>query len=138
MQSGSTRVGINVGGCVIPLAVAIERAIGVPNSAWFPLTGAIGLVALLSYLLARPVAGQGIVLPWPLPGLLGAALGLSLSPEHPVVVAYVAGVVGPLLGADLLHLPQLTRLGAVRAGIGGEGPFDGLLWSGLLASYLAF
>lgn len=130
-------IGVNVGGCLIPLAIAGDRAARLPTWAWGPLLGAVVLVALVCFATARPVAGRGIVLPWMLPGLLGAALGLSLVPARAAAVAYVAGVVGPLLGAELPHLRRLAHHGAARAGIGGAGAFDGLLWSGLLAACMA-
>lgn len=130
-------IGVNVGGCLIPLAIACERALRLPSGAWGPLLAAVAMVALACFATARPVADRGIVLPWMLPGLLGAALALSLVPARAVAVAYVSGTFGPLLGAELPHLRRLGRLGAARVGIGGAGAFDGLLWSGLLAACLA-
>jgi uncharacterized membrane protein len=131
------RLGVNVGGCLIPLAVAGQQALRMPSSAWSAVVAATTVVALACYGLARPVAGRGLLLPWALPGLLGAALALVLAPARAPGVAYVAGTVGPLLGADLPHLPRLVQLGAARMAIGGGGVFDGLIWSGVLAVCLA-
>ncbi len=132
------RVGVNVGGCLVPLAVAIERGLRLSPDAFRPLAVATVLVAGLSFLLARPVADRGVVLAWPLTGLFGAALGLTLGrgSGSTAIFAYFAGLVGPLIGAELPYWPALVRLGAVRAAIGGGGAYDGLLWSGLLAALL--
>ena len=48
---------------------------------------AVGVVTLVSYSLARTVSGRGVLLPWALPGLLGAALALVLTPTRAPGVA---------------------------------------------------
>ncbi len=75
--------------------------------------------------------------PWLLPGMLAASLALVLTPNIAPRLAFLAAVVGSFLGADLLTLSAIARLGAFRAVLGGGGPFDGLLWTGLLAALLA-
>ena len=130
-------VSLNLGGGLIPLGLAVYEAGRLPSSLAGRFLIATAAVAVMSYLLARPVPGRGIVLPWILPALLGAALALILARTHAQSVAFSAGTLGTFVGADLLHLPSLTRIGAVRMGIGGDGPFDGLLWSGLLAAGMA-
>lgn len=42
-----------------------------------------------------------------------------------------------LIAADLLHLRDIRRLGALFASIGGAGSFDGIFISGLVAVLLA-
>jgi uncharacterized membrane protein len=52
-------------------------------------------------------------------------------------VAFVAGVFGPLIGADLLHPRDITRV--ATSGVsssGGAETFDGMVLSGLIAAYL--
>jgi len=44
---------------------------------------------------------------------------------------------GPLIGADLLHLDDIEAIGAGVASIGGAGTFDGIVLSGLAATVLA-
>src|SRR5262249_40016931 len=51
----SAHLGVNVGGCLIPLAVAGQQTAVMPASSWGPLAAATGLVALLCYSVARPV-----------------------------------------------------------------------------------
>ena len=47
------------------------------------------------------------------------------------------GWVGSLVGADLLHLSDVRRIGTGMASIGGAGTFDGIVLSGIIAAYLA-
>jgi uncharacterized membrane protein len=52
-------------------------------------------------------------------------------------LAYAGGSLGVLIGADLLNLGKLQRLGAPVASIGGAGTFDGIFVTGLFAVLLA-
>jgi uncharacterized membrane protein len=45
---------------------------------------------------------------------------------------------GTLIGADLLHLREITKLGAPLASIGGAGIFDAILLSGIIAVLLSY
>jgi uncharacterized membrane protein len=62
--------------------------------------------------------------------------GPGETPYRPPV-AFVAGVLGPLVGADLLHLRDITRVPVGILSIGGAGTFDGIVLSGFLATLLA-
>ncbi|HEV2170401.1 MAG TPA: DUF1614 domain-containing protein, partial [Candidatus Binatus sp.] len=59
------------------------------------------------------------------------------SQNHRDAVAYISGVLGTLVGADLLNLRNLTDLGAPVASIGGAGTFDGIFMTGIVAVLLA-
>jgi uncharacterized membrane protein len=48
-------------------------------------------------------------------------------------LAYIAGTLGCLIGADLLNLHRLAGLGAPIASIGGAGTFDGIFFTGIAA-----
>jgi uncharacterized membrane protein len=52
-------------------------------------------------------------------------------------VAYVSGVLGTLIGADLGHLKDISKSGPKIASIGGAGTFDGIFLSGIIAAILA-
>jgi uncharacterized membrane protein len=82
------------------------------------LAGAIFLNVVVCYRLARPVRGVGILMPGLIPPL-------------------IAGTLGPLIGADLLHLRQVERMDTGIVSIGGAGTFDGILLSGIVALYLS-
>ena len=62
---------------------------------------------------------------------------IVLAPGSAIVIAYVSGVLGALIGADLLNLPKIPKLGAPVASIGGAGTFDGVFLSGIIAVVLA-
>jgi uncharacterized membrane protein len=62
---------------------------------------------------------------------------LLLSRAHAAPLAYIAGSLGTLVGADLLNLPLVAQLGAPVMSIGGAGTFDGIFVTGLLAVLLA-
>lgn len=133
-------IALNVGGCVIPLLIVMYQLmrLGSSDAAVFPaLLLACALNTAACYLMARPVAGLGILLPIFVPGCLAALLALFLAPAHAPGVAFCAGVLGPLIGADLLHLRDLGRRGAGLLSIGGAGTFDGIVISGFLAVMLS-
>jgi uncharacterized membrane protein len=135
-----TIIAVNVGGCVIPVGLAIYELAHLATLGWHLLTAAatgsmINIVAC--YILARPVPGVGIVLPGLVPPLIAATVALILAPEHAPPVAFVAGVTGPLVGADVLHLKGIGKNAVGRASIGGAGTFDGIVLSGIVAAYLA-
>ena len=94
-------------------------------------------MALITRLVARPVKGVGIVTPAFLPPIVAAITAVLFAPGAPVVIAYVSGVLGTLIGADLLNLHRITQLGAPVASIGGAGTFDGVFLSGIIAVILA-
>lgn len=52
------------------------------------------------------------------------------------IIAYVAGTLGTLIGADLLNLKKIPELGASVASIGGAGTFDGIFLTGIVAVLL--
>jgi len=63
---------------------------------------------------------------------------LLLAPAEAPPVAFIAGVLGPLIGADLLHLKDIDKIATTGiASIGGAGTFDGIVLSGIAAAYLA-
>jgi uncharacterized membrane protein len=92
---------------------------------------------VVCFRIARPVPGLGITMPAFVPPLIAASFSLLLIPDFAPPVAFVAGVLGPLIGADLLHLKEVVRISPGVASIGGAGTFDGIVLSGLAASLLA-
>jgi uncharacterized membrane protein len=134
----ATIVAVNVGGCVIPASLATyEALLLVQNGSAAALAGAVLLNVFVCYGVARPVAGVGILVPGLVPPICAALSALLLAPEQATPVAFVAGTFGPLLGADLLHLRHIERMGTGLVSIGGAGTFDGILLSGILALYLS-
>ena len=130
-----TIVAINVGGALIPALVSIYLLWKLPSAAHYALVGTI-LVAAITHLVARPVRGLGIATPALIPPLAAALTAYLLPSNAPAVVAYISGVLGTLIGADITNLHKIPRLGARIASIGGAGTFDGIFLSGILAVLL--
>ncbi len=95
------------------------------------------VVAAVVHSLAELVPGVGIAVPMIAPPLVAAGVALLLAFRRAPPVAYVAGSMGTLVGADLLNLGQIARLGAPVVSIGGAGTFDGVFLTGILAGLLA-
>ncbi len=133
---GRTQLAVNLGGCVIPALFSVYL-LAHSTLAWWAVFTAVATVTLLSYVASRPIAGIGIGMPVLLAPLAAALVALALDPAHSAPLAYIAGTWGVLLGADLLHIPDILRLGAPRASIGGAGTFDGIFMTGVLAVLLA-
>jgi len=139
-QPRQTVIAVNVGGCIIPFAIAIYQLshIAKQHPELLTKTGiAVGVTTIVCYFLARPVPGVGIAMPGFVPPLVSVAAALILAPSEAPPVTFVAGVVGSLVGADLLHLSEVRRIGTGMASIGGAGTFDGIVLSGIIAAYLA-
>ncbi len=140
-----TIIAVNLGGCLIPLALACFEILIVsqaaPQAMWaIAIASAVNIV--VCYRAARPIQGLGIAMPAFLPPAVsvGVTWLLLMSSDYNAVrapVAFVAGVAGPLLGADLLHLRDISRISVGVLSIGGAGTFDGIVLSGMLAALLA-
>jgi uncharacterized membrane protein len=97
---------------------------------------------LLCYRMAIPVPRFGIRLPFLLPAAVALVvtwlgLGLDQYDGYRAPVAFVMGITGPLLGADLLHWKDFKRIGAGTISIGGAGTWAGIVLSGLMAAFFA-
>jgi uncharacterized membrane protein len=126
---------VNVGGAVIPVLLSLYV---LPNAPIGTAMIAIAAVSAVCFVLARPVKGVGITLPAFISPIVAAALAYLLVPD-PIgrtAVAYAAGVMGTLVGADILNLPRIHRLGGHVVSIGGAGVFDGIFLVGILAAIL--
>ena len=139
-QTRETVIAVNLGGCIIPSLLVLyefryifEQGSDVVTAAI--LASAINIFAC--YRLARPIPGIGIGMPALLTPLIAAGLAVFLAPDYAPPVAFIAGVTGPLIGADLLHLKDISRVSVGTLSIGGAGTFDGIILSGIVAAYLA-
>ncbi len=139
-QTGKTTVAINVGGAIVPCLISLYVLSQFPE-VMFPSLIGIVIVATVVNRFARPVPGLGIATPMFVPPIIAAICGWWLGghygAHHADAVAYVSGVVGTLVGADLMNLRKIGGLGAPVASIGGAGTFDGLFLTGIVAVLLA-
>ncbi len=130
-----TVVSINIGGAVIPTLISIYLTL--KTDLYLAAFGATFCMTLVSFKLARPMRGVGIVLPFFVPPVLAAFISGVIAYNHAPVIAYISGTLGTLIGADLLNLRKIRSLGAPVASIGGAGTFDGIFLTGILAVLLS-
>ena len=133
-------IAINVGGCIVPILLVVYEVLLIGSlypEVLIPLTIAVLINVFVCYLLAEPVPQIGITLPTFIPGVIAASCALLLAPTLAPPVAFCAGVLGPLIGADLMYLKKIRKTHVGIASIGGAGTFDGIVISGLLAVLLA-
>ena len=136
-----TTVAINVGGALIPTFVSVYLLGLFPGSAIYVLYATL-MVAMITKAVARPVKGVGIVSPALLPPVAAALSSILIvyitGIQHDLIfaVAYISGTLGTLIGADLLNMRAITKLGAPVVSIGGAGTFDGVFLAGVIAVLL--
>lgn len=128
---GKQIMAVNLGGAVIPIIICLYLLRKAPLFKTFIAT-AISTLAV--YKMAEPVPMVGISLPVFLPPLISAGLAVLLSPSNPAPVAYISGVLGVLIGADLLNLGVICGPGILS--IGGAGVFDGIFLVGIISVFL--
>jgi len=135
VHSPGTLIAVNIGGAVIPMLMSLYLLI--KYNLWLKGALATIAVAFVCYTLAYPVPGLGIAIPSFVPAIATAIAALVLSRDYAAPLAYIAGSLGTLIGADLLNLDKVRGLGAPIASIGGAGTFDGIFMTGILAVLLA-
>ena len=129
-----TVIAINVGGAVIPTIMSIYLLAS--RQLWVLGAIATAIVAIVLHWLADPVPGVGIAVPVFFPAIVTAIVSLLLSRTDAAPLAYIAGSMGTLIGADLTNFDKVAGLGAPVASIGGAGTFDGIFITGILAVLL--
>ncbi|UCE90844.1 MAG: DUF1614 domain-containing protein [Methanobacteriota archaeon] len=144
---GGWWVGISLGGALIPLLICVKllwsRRVGLAE-------GAIGIVivAYVAYFLTRAEEGVGIVadIEWAFAPALAAGLysmstfWMDMSRAAPL--AYVSGVMGTIVGADVFHLSEILSYappeeGVAMLSIGGANIFDMVYLTGIVAVIVA-
>jgi uncharacterized membrane protein len=146
---------VNLGGCIIPIVVSLTILVRCQVSTRRAILGTL-IVAAITYRMAMPMAGEGILLPVYVPPTLAAVCGLALARrlQAAPALAYISGTMGTLLGADVFSLLTpgvLAQLAPPKIGpgsmdlsgkplvlsIGGAGVFDGIFLTGIMAVLLA-
>jgi uncharacterized membrane protein len=130
-----TVIAANLGGAVLPTILSIYLLI--KNKLYLRGLLSVTIVAAIVHSMAHPLRGVGIAVPIFIPPLVTIAVALLLSREYAAPLAYIAGSLGTLIGADLLNLGKIQGLGAPVASIGGAGTFDGIFMTGILSVLLA-
>lgn len=138
-------IAVNVGGCVIPTLLGIwllRPLLAEGGKVAMVLLIGMWLNSAICYLTSRPIKGLGILLPLWVPALVALLVPwIALSdPAYEAVrpaTAYLIGISGPLLGADLARWKDFHKIGSGMVAIGGAGTWDGILLSGLVAAFFA-
>jgi uncharacterized membrane protein len=135
VRAGSKIVAVNVGGAIIP--TALSAFLVARNDLFWVALLAVAIVATITHMVARVVPGVGVVVPTFIPPLAAAVTAWVIDVEATAALAYVAGTLGTLLGADLLNFRRVRQLDAPVLSIGGAGTFDGIFVTGIVAVLLA-
>ncbi len=125
---------INVGGAVVPLLLVVYLLLKVPLKE--TLLSSL-LMIIICFTLARFVPDKGIKIPVLFPAFFATIFALVLAFDSASSVAFISGVLGVIIGGDLLHLPRVMREGQGMLSIGGAGVFDGIFLVALIAAFLA-
>lgn len=133
---GTTLIAVNVGGCLIPVffSAYLLRHTPLPP---LEVVAAVALVSAVSYTFSRPIPRLGIAMPVFIAPVTAALVAVLINAEHSAPLAYISGTLGVLIGADLLRMKDVRKLGAPLASIGGAGTFDGIFMTGIVAALLA-
>ena len=134
-QWQGTALAVNVGGAVVPVILSLYLL--VKNKFYARALAGTVLVTLVVHALAYPVKGLGIAEPLFVPPLVAAAAGLIFARKSAPALAYIAGTLGTIIGADLLNLGRVGELEAPVVSIGGAGTFDGIFLTGIVAVLMA-
>ena len=135
-----TTISINLGGAIIP--IAISAYILIKNfHAWPAFLLSTAIVIVICHTFAKIVPGLGVAMPNFNPPISACLLSLFSTLVFGCVssapfVAYLSGVLGTLIGADLLNLNKISKLNARMISIGGAGSFDGIFITGIFSVLL--
>ena len=128
-----TIIALNVGGGLIPSILAIYELIRSDTVAIFWVTL---IVTIVTYFSAHIVPGIGIQINELVAPQTAAISAILIAEPLASSVAFAGGILGTLIGADLLHLKEIERMSAGILSIGGAGVFDGIALCGLIALLL--
>jgi uncharacterized membrane protein len=126
-------VAINLGGAIIPILISLYFLTKVPLQ---PVLIAIFLMIIVSKILAKPVAGKGIVINAFIPPLFAVLFAIILAPSFAAPCAFISGVLGILIGGDILNLRKARKINSGLISIGGAGVFDGIFLTGIISALL--
>ncbi|MGF3554396.1 MAG: DUF1614 domain-containing protein [Thermoplasmatota archaeon] len=111
---GNWKVGINLGGAIIPITLSIYLTIKKKISLKKIFIGIL-VVTIITFFVSKPVPTEGIITTFPywlLPAFFSSITSVILSWKDftkAAPLAYISGTIGVLIGADFLHLPASSR-----------------------------
>jgi uncharacterized membrane protein len=128
---------INLGGAIIPILLSFYFLFLGWKSGFKigPILIATVLMIIISKFLAKTIPGKGVALSAFVPPIFSALFSLILAPKFAAPSAFISGVFGTLIGADLLNLRKARKYGGFIS-IGGAGVFDGIFLVGIVSALL--
>ena len=144
-----TIVAVNIGGAVIPILLSLYLLLYIiPFHDTSPLLTYLKIMIVTAIVVAvvnrfsKLIPGIGIAVPSFIPPITTALATLLIYNIHiasnPYVIAYVSGTLGTLIGADILNLTEISKVGAAIVSVGGAGTFDGIYMTGVISMLLIF
>jgi uncharacterized membrane protein len=134
--NGKTVIAVNAGGGLLPLMFSYYL-IHYNRLDAFKVVIATLIVTAICRWASRPVPGVGIGMPIFIAPIAAAITAMGIDPDQSAPLAYICGTLGVLIGADLLRLGDIRKMGVPVASIGGAGTFDGIFITGIVAVLLA-
>lgn len=133
-----TRIAVNLGGAIVPLFVCAYIFFRFPGHVLPFSLVTVPVSIAICYRSARIMPNVGVVMPTFVPPAAAAALALVFAwgDASAIPLCYVTGVLGVIVGADLLNLDKLGSMSAPMASIGGAGTFDGIFLTGIVSVFL--
>ncbi len=120
-------IAVNLGGAIIPTIFSLYLLYRVGLR--LGILASLLLVIIVSYVFSKPIRGVGIAMPFYIAPIAAALGSLFFAPHLAGISAYVSGTLGTLIGADLLRLKDIDKIGSGFVSIGGAGVFDGIFLS---------
>ncbi|KYK23114.1 hypothetical protein AYK24_01490 [Thermoplasmatales archaeon SG8-52-4] len=143
-SSDNWRVGINLGGAIIPILLSIYLIFKKKIPLKYIALGTL-VVTIIAYLVSHPEPDKGIVASFPfwlLPAFFASIASVILLRKNfkkAAPLAYISGTIGVLIGADFLRISQLLSYSVDKvtpAIIGGAVVFDMIFITGIIAVLL--
>lgn len=131
---------VNTAGCIIPLVVTL-KILTEQRVPWLQGLALVGLGIGAAYYTSHVVPDKGVLLHYRIPAAIIAVAGAALFHNRPALAgsaAFVAGTLGVIVGADLMHMPELAAVGGEgRVILGGAGLLDGIFLVAVFAAMMA-
>ena len=132
-----TTIAINVGGAIVPLLLCAYLLVRYPGYLFPECLVTVPVSVLVCYRIARIVPNVGIVMPTFVPPLVAAVLATVFDRSgFAVPLSFITGVLGVIIGADILNLKDVSNTTAPTVSIGGAGTFDGIFLTGIISVLL--
>ena len=130
-------IAINLGGAVIPVLLSLYFLYLTWQAGFSlrPILITTILMIAVSKVLARVIPGRGISIPALIPRIFSAIFAMMFASQLAAPCAFISGVLGTLIGADILNLRKVQKYGGF-ASIGGAGVFDGIFLVGMVSVLL--